>query len=79
MRRRGRCVRYLVLGLVCAGMSCAPEDLVLVDEGRPRSVIVIPGEAFGERGAGWLRLSFAASEARIREGLERIAAELRGG
>lgn len=41
-----------------------------------QAVIVIPGEAFGERGAGWLRVSFAAEPERIREGVGRIRAEL---
>jgi aspartate/methionine/tyrosine aminotransferase len=39
-------------------------------------VIVIPGEAFGESGRGFLRISFAAAEPDIREGVRRIAAEL---
>ena len=41
-----------------------------------RSVVTIPGEAFGENGAGWLRLSFACTEDGIREGLRRIREEL---
>jgi aspartate/methionine/tyrosine aminotransferase len=44
-----------------------------------REVIVIPGEAFGERGRGFLRISFAASESAIAEGLHRIGAELGSG
>jgi len=43
-----------------------------------RKVITIPGEAFGENCAGWLRLSFACSEDGIREGLSRIREELAG-
>lgn len=39
-------------------------------------VIVIPGEAFGKCGEGFLRISFAASEPDILEGVRRIAAEL---
>jgi aspartate/methionine/tyrosine aminotransferase len=39
-------------------------------------VIVIPGEAFGRNATGFLRISFAASESRIRDGIARIAAEL---
>lgn len=39
-------------------------------------VVTIPGEAFGAGGAGYLRISFAAPIATIREGLARIAAEL---
>ena len=41
-----------------------------------QEVVTIPGEAFGERGAGFLRISFAASEADIREGVRRIGTEL---
>lgn len=44
-----------------------------------RRVITIPGEAFGARGRGFLRLSFAAREAEIREGIGRIAEELAAG
>jgi aspartate aminotransferase len=43
-----------------------------------RNVIVIPGIAFGAEGEGWLRVSFAATEERIVEGVSRIAAELAG-
>jgi aspartate/methionine/tyrosine aminotransferase len=35
-------------------------------------VVVIPGTAFGQRGEGYLRLSFAASAEHIDEGLRRI-------
>jgi aspartate/methionine/tyrosine aminotransferase len=35
-------------------------------------VALIPGESFGDNGAGYLRLSYAASEAEIREALERM-------
>jgi aspartate/methionine/tyrosine aminotransferase len=40
------------------------------------NVVTIPGEAFGSNGAGYLRISYAASEADIREGIRRIGAEL---
>jgi aspartate aminotransferase len=43
-----------------------------------RGVITIPGVAFGEGGRGNLRLSFAATEEHIRQGIAAIAAELRG-
>jgi len=43
---------------------------------RKRKVVTIPGEAFGENGAGWLRLSFACREEGIREGLRRVREEL---
>jgi aspartate aminotransferase len=41
-----------------------------------RNVIVIPGVAFGDEGRGFLRISFAATEETIAEGIGRIAAEL---
>ena len=41
-----------------------------------RGVVTIPGEAFGDNGAGFIRLSFAASERDIREGVGRLAALL---
>jgi aspartate/methionine/tyrosine aminotransferase len=41
-----------------------------------RNVITVPGVAFGPRGEGFLRLSFAASDGDIREGIERIGLEL---
>jgi aspartate/methionine/tyrosine aminotransferase len=37
-------------------------------------VALIPGSVFGENGEGYLRLSFAASEGNLREGLSRIRA-----
>ncbi|MGE0004894.1 MAG: pyridoxal phosphate-dependent aminotransferase [Parvibaculaceae bacterium] len=39
-------------------------------------VALIPGESFGDNGAGYLRLSYAASEAELREALERMRAFL---
>jgi aspartate/methionine/tyrosine aminotransferase len=42
-------------------------------------VITIPGEAFGQNAAGWLRLSFACAEDPLREGLRRIRDELQAG
>jgi len=36
--------------------------------------VVVPGTAFGEAGEGFIRLSFATSEANIEEGLRRISA-----
>jgi aspartate/methionine/tyrosine aminotransferase len=42
-------------------------------------VVVVPGEAFGPGGEGWLRLSFAAPEQAIVEGVRRMGRELAGG
>ena len=41
-----------------------------------RGVITIPGEAFGAGGAGFLRISYAATEDDIRAGIAGLAAEL---
>ena len=41
-----------------------------------RRVIVIPGEAFGPGGAGFLRVSYAASDADIRSGIRALKDEL---
>ena len=41
-----------------------------------QGVVSIPGTAFGRRGRGYLRLSFAATEEQITEGIRRIAREL---
>ncbi|HEV8629787.1 MAG TPA: pyridoxal phosphate-dependent aminotransferase [Thermoanaerobaculia bacterium] len=46
------------------------------DLARQGEVLVVPGEAFGPAGAGWLRLTFAAPEEAIREGVARLAAAL---
>lgn len=41
-------------------------------------VAVTPGSAFGEAGAGHLRLSFATSRERLRQGLDRMVSFFRG-
>lgn len=41
-----------------------------------RKVVTIPGEAFGERGRGYLRISFAAAEDDIVRGVRAIGQEL---
>lgn len=53
----------------------ATADFAL-DLARRGEVLVVPGEAFGEEGRGWLRLSFAAAEEEIEEGVRRLAAGL---
>jgi aspartate aminotransferase len=45
---------------------------------RDRKVIVIPGEAFGPGGAGFLRVSYAASDDDIRAGVRALREELEG-
>jgi aminotransferase len=39
-------------------------------------VALIPGESFGDNGAGYLRLSYAASEAELTEALKRMKSHL---
>lgn len=60
-----------VAGLGCAGRSFA-ERLW-----REKNVRVTPGELFGPGGAGFVRLSYAADDGRLREGLGRLAEFLR--
>ena len=36
-------------------------------------VAVVPGSAFGTSGEGWFRISYAASQSALREGLNRLA------
>ncbi len=45
---------------------------------RERHVIVIPGEAFGSGGAGFLRVSYAAHDDDIRSGVRALGEELAG-
>jgi aspartate aminotransferase len=45
-----------------------------VEEVIDRGVVVVPGEAFGERGAGYARISYATSLAEIREALDAMRA-----
>ena len=47
-----------------------------LDLARAGEVVVVPGEAFGPTGRGHLRLSFAAPDAEIDEGVGRLAAAL---
>jgi aspartate/methionine/tyrosine aminotransferase len=61
---------YYWLPLPCRSGDDARFCLRLRDEGK---VILIPGGAFGSRGSGYARLSFAASPEELREGLRRLA------
>jgi len=49
--------------------STALADHILENAG----VAVIPGPSFGKRGEGFLRISYATSQADCREGMARIA------
>jgi aspartate aminotransferase len=63
------------IGLECAtprgafyAMPEVPEGFV--DECIARGVVVVPGEAFGEHGAGHARISYATDEAQLREAID---------
>jgi hypothetical protein len=45
---------------------------------KEQRVLVGPGTAFGPGGAGFVRVSFAAEDGRLREGLKRLAAFVAG-
>jgi aspartate aminotransferase len=77
----------LLDGLEEIGMRCptpkgafyampeAPDGFV--DACLDRDVIVVPGEAFGERGAGQVRLSYATDTESLKEAIERMGAAYR--
>jgi aspartate aminotransferase len=48
-----------------------------VDEVVDRGVVVVPGDAFGERGAGYARISYAAGLEDLREALDAMRAATR--
>jgi aspartate/methionine/tyrosine aminotransferase len=52
-----------------ADVSAKGESLAIARALLERSVVTIPGEAFGRRGAGWLRISYAAAESDLERGL----------
>jgi L-glutamine---4-(methylsulfanyl)-2-oxobutanoate aminotransferase len=45
---------------------------------REQRVAVAPGEGFGARGAGWVRLSLAVADADVAEGAQRLALAVAG-
>jgi aspartate aminotransferase len=49
-------------------MPAAPEGWV--DECLDRGVVVVPGEAFGERGAGYARISYATGIEELKDAIE---------
>jgi aspartate aminotransferase len=81
-RRRDLVVeRFDEMGLDCPrpqgafyAMPAVPDGFVeaCID----RDVIVVPGEAFGDGGAGRMRVSYAQDETRLREALDRMEAAL---
>jgi aspartate/methionine/tyrosine aminotransferase len=63
---------YFFLDVRGFGSSLAISERLL----RDRRVIVIPGEAFGPGGAGFLRVSYAAEDDDIRAGVRALGQEL---
>lgn len=61
---------YLFVDVRATGMDAERFAMDLLEKER---VIVVPGEAFGESGRHYVRLSFAVSLETIREGMRRIA------
>jgi aminotransferase len=66
---------YFFVDVRAFGSSLAIAERVL----RERRVIVIPGEAFGPGGAGFLRISYAATDDHIRRGIQALGVELAAG
>ena len=62
---------YMMLDVSAAGAGDVDFALWLLDE---FGVSVAPGTVFGPSGRGWVRISLAAEDAAIVEGVERIAA-----
>ena len=61
---------YAFPKVVAPGLTSGQLADRLLDEG---GVVTLPGSAFGAEGEGYLRLSYANSQANLREGLARIA------
>ena len=49
-------------------VSAFAEDLL-----KKQRVVMVPGEAFGENGKNYVRISFATSMETIQEGIKRLA------
>lgn len=60
---------YAFANIKGAGMSSDEFCNRLIDEA---GLVVIPGDAFGEYGEGYVRMSFAVSDETITEGLNRL-------
>lgn len=74
-----RCVEpggtiYMMVDVSEAGVSSLDFALRLLDQ---QGVSVAPGSVFGPGGEGWVRISLAASEEDVAEGLRRIAGAVR--
>lgn len=60
---------YVFANIAGTGLSSRDFAIRLLQE---KYVVTVPGTGFGEGGEGYVRLSYAASEETIREGLSRI-------
>lgn len=60
---------YMFPNITGTGLSSEEFSNRLLDE---KHVVTVPGTGFGSNGEGFIRLSYATSEANIREGLKRI-------
>lgn len=67
---------YMLVDVSTVGRPSLDFALSLLDQ---RGVSVAPGSVFGPTGEGWVRVSLAAAEAEIVEGIQRIGAQLRDG
>jgi len=54
------------------------DEMEVVEKFLKNKVVTIPGKAFGNESEGFLRLSFCASEEKIREGVKRMKETLEG-
>ena len=52
------------------------DELSIAQAGLEQGVVTIPASAFGSEGAGFLRISFCADEAKLTEGVRRLGAAL---
>ena len=66
---------YMLLDVSAAGIDDLEFALGLLET---QSVSVAPGSVFGPGGRGWARISLAAEEAKITEGVRRLAKALNG-
>lgn len=63
---------FVPQGTFYAFIQVPGDDLAFADDLLKSGVAVVPGSAYGQSGCGWIRLSFACSEASILAGFETI-------
>ncbi|HKY31427.1 MAG TPA: aminotransferase class I/II-fold pyridoxal phosphate-dependent enzyme [Candidatus Polarisedimenticolia bacterium] len=67
--RRARVPRPAGAFYLFADVSAVGDSMTVCQELMHRGVITIPGSAFGSRGEGWLRISYAAPEDDLERGM----------